>query len=66
VPYTSTFALTNVTTRVAEIIAEHGILEAARRNGAIAKGVNTWDGKCTLLPVAQVAHVPFTPVDELI
>jgi alanine dehydrogenase len=66
VPYTSTFALTNVTTRVAELICEHGILEATRRNSAIAKGVNTWDGKCTLLPVAQVAHVPFTPVEQLI
>jgi alanine dehydrogenase len=66
VPYTSTLALTNVTTRVAEFIAEHGIVNAVKGNDAIAKGVNTWDGKCTYLPVAQATGVPYTALDQLL
>jgi alanine dehydrogenase len=66
VPYTSTLALTNVTTRVAEYIAEHGAVEAVRRNDAVALGVNTWDGKCTYQPVAETAHVPYVPIKQLV
>jgi len=66
VPYTSTFALTNVTSRVAEVICDLGVEEAVRRNPAIAKGVNTWDGKCTYAPVAHAADVPYVPLESLI
>jgi alanine dehydrogenase len=66
VPYTSTFALTNVTARVAELICELGIEEAVRRNSALAKGVNTWDGACTYAPVAHTADVPYRPLEALL
>jgi alanine dehydrogenase len=62
VPYTSTFALTNVTARVAEVICERGVVEAVRSSSAIALGVNTWDGKCTYQAVAETANVPYTPL----
>ncbi len=66
VPYTSTFALTNVTSRVAEQICSLGPEEAARRNPAIARGVNTWDGRCTYAPVAHSAHVPYVALESLL
>jgi alanine dehydrogenase len=66
VPYTSTFALTNVTSRVAEVICGLGVEEAVRRNPAIAKGVNTWDGKCTYAPVAHSANVPYVLLESLL
>jgi alanine dehydrogenase len=66
VPYTSTFALTNVTSRVAEVICGLGIEEAVRRNPAIAKGVNTWDGQCPYAPVAHSAGVPYVPLENLL
>lgn len=66
VPYTSTLALTNVTARVAELICSVGVDEAVRRNQALAKGVNTWDGACTYAPVAQAADVPYVPLHSLI
>jgi alanine dehydrogenase len=66
VPYTSTFALTNVTARVAELICGLGVEEAIRRNPAIAKGVNTWDGRCTYAPVAHATGVAYAPLDTLV
>jgi alanine dehydrogenase len=66
VPYTSTFALTNVTARVAELICGLGAEEAIRRNPAIAKGVNIWDGRCTYAPVAHATGVAYTPLDTLL
>jgi alanine dehydrogenase len=60
VPYTSTFALTNVTAQYAQFIAKHGVENAVRADLALYKGVNTWDGKCTYEAVARPANVPFT------
>jgi alanine dehydrogenase len=62
VPYTSTLALTNVTALYAEEICVLGAEEAVRTNQALARGVNTWDGKCTHAAVATAAGVPFTPL----
>lgn len=62
VPQTSTFALTNVTARVAEIIASHGVEHAVRTNTSIARGVNTWDGACTHVAVAEAAGLPFRDI----
>jgi alanine dehydrogenase len=62
VPYTSTLALTNVTALYAEEICALGVEEAVRSNQALARGVNTWDGKCTHAAVATAAGVPFTPL----
>jgi alanine dehydrogenase len=63
VPYTSTLALTNVTALYAEEIARLGVVEAVRTNGALARGVNTWDGRCVHSAVASAVGVPFSPLD---
>lgn len=53
VAHTSTYALTNATTRYALRIAELGPIEAARADPALAKGFNTYDGKVTHQAVAE-------------
>jgi alanine dehydrogenase len=45
VPRTSTFALTNATVPYATAIADHGVVDAVRRDPALAAGVNVWRGK---------------------
>jgi alanine dehydrogenase len=66
VPYTSTLALTNVTTRIASTICEQGAAAAIRGSSSIALGVNTWDGKCTYAAVAEAANLPYTPISNLV
>jgi alanine dehydrogenase len=66
VPHTSTYALTNATLPYLLEVALHGPKEAARRDPAVAYGVNTVDGMVTNQPVAEflgVDHVP--PGDAL-
>lgn len=61
VPNTSTYALTNVTLRYALAIAENGAEEAARRDPALASGINVYAGQVTNAGVAEahgLAHVP--------
>lgn len=53
VPNTSTYALTNATLPYQLEIATHGVRDAAKRNGAIALGVNTVAGMVTYEPVAK-------------
>ena len=55
VPHTSTYALTNVTIPYAVQIAGVGVNEAIRRDEALAKGVNVYQGELTSEPVAE-AH----------
>jgi alanine dehydrogenase len=49
---TSTMALSNTTIGYGLEIANHGALEACRRNGAIAKGLAACEGKLTVEAVA--------------
>jgi alanine dehydrogenase len=62
VPYTSTHALTNVTALYAQSICELGVERAVAAYPALAKGVNTWDGRCTYQPVAEAVGVPYSPL----
>jgi alanine dehydrogenase len=62
VPYTSTLALTNVTALYADEIARVGVEQAVQQNAALARGVNTWDRRCTHAAVAAAAGVPYTPL----
>ncbi|MDG4766380.1 alanine dehydrogenase [Solwaraspora sp. WMMD406] len=55
VPHTSTYALTNVTLPYALELANRGWRDAARRDAALAAGLNTHDGELTYGPVAE-AH----------
>ncbi len=62
VPYTSTLALTNVTALYAERICARGVARAVAEDPALAKGVNTWDGRCTNEAVAKAVSVPYAPL----
>ena len=59
VPHTSTYALTNATLPYIQEVAVHGAAEAARRDPAMAFGVNTVAGQVTNEPVAEFLAVDF-------
>ncbi|MFZ2331030.1 MAG: alanine dehydrogenase [Atribacterota bacterium] len=64
-PRTSTFALTNATMPYALEIANKGYKKAIISNPAIAKGLNTIDGRVTYKPVAEAFGYPYFPIEEL-
>jgi alanine dehydrogenase len=66
VPYTSTYALTNVTLPYVVEIARHGWREALRRDQPLALGLNTFEGAVTCGPVAEAHGLPATPVAEVL
>ncbi len=66
VPRTSTFALTNVTLPHVLEIAGLGWKEAARRDPALAAGVNVVAGKVTYAAVADAHGLPCTPLEEIL
>ena len=64
VPITSTRALTNVTLPYVEEIAEHGVLDAIRRDPELAPGVNVMGGRVTYEAVAEAHGLDYTPLDD--
>jgi alanine dehydrogenase len=52
---TATQALTNVTYRYIEMLADHGLEEACRKQPALLGGINVKDGRLTIQAVAN-AH----------
>jgi alanine dehydrogenase len=64
VPITSTRALTNVTLPYAEAIANHGVVEAIRRDRALARGVNVVAGRITYEAVAEAHGLEWTPLED--
>ena len=64
VPITSTRALTNVTLPYVEAIADHGVVEAIRRDPALARGVNIVGGRVTYEAVAEAHGLEYTPLDD--
>ncbi len=64
VPITSTRALTNVTLPYAEALADHGVLDAIRRDPALARGVNVVGGRITYEAVADAHGLEYTPLDD--
>ena len=64
VPITSTRALTNVTLPYVEGIAEHGVLDAIRRDPELAPGVNVMGGRVTYEAVAEAHGLDYTPLDD--
>jgi alanine dehydrogenase len=56
---TATQALTNVTYRYIELIADGGLAEACRRNPALRGGINVMDGQVTHAAVAAAHGLPF-------
>jgi len=63
---TSTFALTNVTTPYGLQIASKGYKQAALDNAALARGINTAEGKVTFKAVAEAHGYAYTNVYEVL
>ncbi len=61
VPRTSTFALTNTTTPYVLALANQGLEAAAKRDPAIAMGINTYEGGVPHPAVAEALSVDVTP-----
>jgi alanine dehydrogenase len=66
VPYTSTYALTNVTLPYAVEIANHGWKEACRNDHALALGLNTHDGQLTYPSVGDAHGLESLKLDEVL
>jgi alanine dehydrogenase len=66
VPHTSTYALTNSTLSYGLELANRGFPQALIRNKALAKGLNTYDGKIIHEGVAMAFNLPLTTVEEVI
>jgi alanine dehydrogenase len=63
---TATQALTNVTYRYVEIIADHGVPGAFVKDGNLLGGLNLIDGKVTCLAVADAHGMDYTdPLEAL-
>jgi len=59
---TATQALTNVTYRYLEQLADLGLAEACQRQPALVGGINVMDGKVTYKAVADAHGMPYSPV----
>src|SRR5216117_2939084 len=55
---TATQALTNVTSRYIELIADHGLKEACERQPVLVSGLNVINGKLTCRAVAEAHRLP--------
>jgi len=58
---TATQALTNVTYRYIELLADLGLAEACQRDPALATGINVMNGKLTHKAVADAHGMKFSP-----
>ncbi|WP_189309889.1 alanine dehydrogenase [Streptomyces brasiliensis] len=66
VPNTSTYALTNATLPYIVELANRGWVEALRRDPALAKGLNTHDGKVVYKEVAEAHGLPHVELESLL
>jgi alanine dehydrogenase len=57
---TATQALTNVTYRYIELLADSGLAEASQRQPALLAGLNVMNGKVTHRAVAEAHGIPYT------
>jgi len=66
VPNTSTYALTNATLPYIVELANRGWVEALRRDPALAKGLNTHDGKVVYREVAEALGLEHVELEALL
>ncbi|MEJ5251509.1 MAG: alanine dehydrogenase [Chthonomonadetes bacterium] len=66
VPGTSTYALTNETTRWVLEIANHGWRESARLHAPLRHALNVVEGKVTYEAIAELFGLPYTPPEALL
>src|SRR5215470_3324544 len=57
---TATQALTNVTSRYIELLADHGLAEACEKQPTLLSGINIMKGKVTYKAVAEAHGLPCT------
>lgn len=65
VPRTSTFALSNATLPYGLFLADNGV-DAFKKDGALASGVNIYKGKITYQAVADAFGLEYVPLDSLL
>src|SRR5207249_12318983 len=58
---TATQALTNVTYRYIELLADHGLAEACHRLPSFAGGINVTNGRVACKAVAEAHEMPWLP-----
>src|SRR5919206_1941089 len=58
---TATQALTNITGRYVELLADRGLEGACNKQPALLGGVNTREGRLTIQAVAEAHGLPYTP-----
>src|SRR5436189_2620801 len=58
---TATQALTNVTSRYIELLADHGLAEACAKQPALLSGINVMNGNVTHQAVAEAHGLTFSP-----
>jgi alanine dehydrogenase len=66
VPRTSTYALNNATLPYMVMLADMGPEVAIKANPALARGVNTYDGKVTYDGVAEAFDLEYTPLESIL
>ena len=66
VPIASTYALTNATLPFALQLADKGWKKACADNIALARGLNTVNGKCTFKGVADAFGLPYVPAADVL
>lgn len=62
VPQTSTFALTNATMPYVRALASQGLEKAAKKDPAVARGINTYKGGVPHAAVAEALGLEHTPL----
>jgi alanine dehydrogenase len=60
---TATQALTNVTYRYIELLADYGLAEACEKNSSLESGINILNGKLTHKAVAEAHGMPHSKVE---
>ncbi len=58
---TATQALTNVTYRFIEVLADYGLAEACQQQPSLLSGINVMNGRVTHSAVAEAHGLPFSP-----
>lgn len=66
VPQTATYALSNSTMAYANLLANNPLEEILKKNLALRRGVNTYNGKLTIEPVAKDLNMEYTSIDEVL
>jgi alanine dehydrogenase len=66
VPNTSTYALTNATLSYGLHLGNRGFVQALVRDKALAKGLNTYNGKIAHEGVANAFNLSWTPAEQVI